>query len=180
MGAALALAATSAPPAEAQWLFGGSSSLDNIEERLARKHVDIDHIDAEELAGFGQAGEDYILLDVREPSEYAVSRIPGALQIDPGASADDVRAMIANADEDKPLILYCSVGRRSSELGSRVAGDLTDRQIVNLRGGVFAWHNEARTLENAAGTTDYVHPYNNWWKRLLERGELAAKQPQTD
>lgn len=179
LGAALALLMTNSPPAEAQWGFGGGS-LDEIENRLERKHDDIEHITAEKLLGMGVPGQDFLLLDVRKKSEFEVSHIPGALQIDPNARIDDVEAILAGADENLPVVVYCSVGRRSSRLGSRVADDLEGRTVSNLRGGVFAWHNEGRPLENAAGTTPYVHPYGFLARGLVERDEFVATRPKAD
>jgi len=51
--------------------------------------------------------------------------------------------------------------------------------VVNLRGGVFAWHNQARPLENEAGTTDTIHPYNDKWGKLVERREGISYTPVT-
>lgn len=180
IGVIVATAVSVAPPANAQWFFGNSGSLEGIERRLAEKHDDIDHIDADEFLSRGQPGIDYVLLDVREEDEFAVSHIHGAIRVDPGASAADVNEMLQNTDTQLPLILYCSVGTRSSRLGTRLVRDSSERQIANLRGGVFAWHNQNRLLENAAGTTDYIHPYSRWRRGLIERDELISTRPGTD
>ncbi|MEO0883968.1 MAG: rhodanese-like domain-containing protein [Pseudomonadota bacterium] len=172
IGIFIAVAASAAPTANAQWIFGGS--LSEIETRLADKHEEIAHITTDEFVGRGAPGVDYILLDVREEKEFEVSHIPGAVRVDPDASASDVGALLADKNADLPVILYCSVGTRSSRLGTRIANDIDTREIANLRGGVFAWHNENRPLENAAGTTDYIHPYSRWRKGLIERDEKIA------
>ena len=49
--------------------------------------------------------------------------------------------------------------------------------VYNLDGGIFAWHNERRALTNAAGATDYVHPFDDYWGRLLERRDLIRTVP---
>lgn len=175
IGIAIAVIASSAPAANAQWIFGGT--LPEIEERLAEKHREIDHISTEEFKSKGQAGVDYILLDVREENEFAVSHIPGAVRVDPDASATDVSRLLQETDADIPLILYCSVGTRSSRLGTRISDELDTRDISNIRGGVFAWHNEGEPLENAAGTTDLIHPYSRWRRGLIERDEKIATRP---
>ena len=179
VGAGLALWMISAPSADAQWFSSTPTPLAEIEETVAERHDDIAHIAPEDFARMRAAGEEFILLDVREQGEFEVSHIPGAIQIDPDARASDVKALLAKAGADAgtPVVVYCSVGRRSSRLGSRVADALDGRKVTNLRGGVFAWHNEERPLENAAGTTDAVHPYNKKWGKLIERDEGISYAP---
>ena len=179
IGAGIALWILSTLPAAAQWWSSTPTPLAQIEKTVADQHDDIAHLEPEDFAKMQAAGEDFILLDVREKREFDVSHIPGAVQIDPGANATDVQALLAEAgaDADTPVVVYCSVGRRSSRLGSRMVDALDGRPVVNLRGGVFAWHNEARPLENAAGTTDAVHPYNTKWGKLVERSEGISYDP---
>ena len=181
IGAGLALWMISTPPADAQWYSSTPTPLPEIEAAVAERHDDIAHLEPEDFARMRASGEDFILLDVREQDEFDVSHIPGALQIDPGAKAADVKALLAaaGAAADTPVVVYCSVGRRSSRLGSRVVEALDGREVTNLRGGVFAWHNETRPLENAAGTTDMVHPYSTKWGKLIERSDGISYTPET-
>lgn len=176
IGAGLAVICLAAP-ATADWPFGQPTPLNEIEQRLAEDFDDIDHINAEDLEAMRARGERFILLDVREPSEFAVSHIPGAVQVDPGASADTIRDLLVGAEPDMPVVVYCSVGVRSSKLGRTIASRMGDRPVANLRGGVFAWHNDARPLEDSSGATELVHPFNDHWGKLLTRRDLAAKSP---
>lgn len=51
-----------------------------------------------------------VLVDVREPSEYASGHIPGAINV-------PVRSLTKNLDKiptDKPVVLYCSSGHRTA------------------------------------------------------------------
>jgi len=49
--------------------------------------------------------------------------------------------------------------------------------VYDLAGGIFAWHGAARPLVDAKGPTDFVHPYDARWGRLLARPELAREDP---
>lgn len=49
--------------------------------------------------------------------------------------------------------------------------------VLNLRGGIFAWHNAGLPLVNARGATRYVHPFNAAWGRLLTHRNLASHVP---
>lgn len=109
------------------------------------------------------------ILDVREPDEYAVSHLPGALQVDPDASATDV---VARIDPSRPVVAYCSVGYRSSALVQRLR-DARFTQATNLKGSIFAWANEGRPLESAGRAVSVVHPYDATYRRLLLPGRRA-------
>jgi len=85
----------SAPPADAQWFSSTPTPLAEIEETVAERYDDIAHVGPEDLAKMQGAGEDFILLDVREKREFEVSHIPGAIQIDPDARASDLAARLA-------------------------------------------------------------------------------------
>jgi len=64
---------------------------------------------------------------------------------------------------DKQIIVYCSVGRRSSIFAERVQADMLANgalSVSNLERGIFGWHNESRALVDARGATDAVHPYD--------------------
>ena len=179
-GVTLATAVMMAPEAAAQWPFGAPQTLDRIEQDVAKDHQNIAHIDADALEAMREGGKRIVLLDVRERREYDVSHIPGAVHVDPSVSKADVKALLMGADPDTEVVVYCSVGRRSSRLGSRLAGKLEGREISNLSGGIFAWHNEDRPLVDAHGATDAVHPYNDRWGELIEREDSISYRPISD
>lgn len=121
-----------------------------------------------------------ILLDVREEDEFTVSRIPGAIRISPNAREEEVLETLSGQVEGVHVVFYCSVGVRSSRLAHRVSDGLRSagtQEISNLRGGIFAWHNEGRALENGDGGTIWVHPYSEKWGRLLTRKDRASISP---
>lgn len=103
------------------------------------------------------------LLDVREPEEYAVSHLAGATRVSPDATAKQLAGKI---DFTRPIVLYCSVGYRSSVLARRlaVAGA---KQTMNLEGSIFKWANEGRPMVSDSGATDKAHPYNRKFGRML-------------
>jgi rhodanese-related sulfurtransferase len=161
--------------------------LSKIETDLERDFPRISHVKPDELASriaqyqterVDVRREGVILFDVREPEEFAVGHLPGAIRIDPNARGQDVLATLkSEAAEDCPqVVFYCSVGVRSSVLAERARVALQAAGCPlpeNLRGGVFAWHNQKRVLENAEGPTDFVHPYDRSWGRLLIRQDAV-------
>lgn len=113
-----------------------------------------------------------LLLDVREAPEYAVSHLPGAVRIDPGRT--DLAAF-DSLDKDTPILLYCSVGYRSSEMAQRFqAAGFT--QVASLEGSIFQWANEGRPVYRDSTVVQQVHPFNAQWGRLLNK-PLRATAP---
>jgi rhodanese-related sulfurtransferase len=104
------------------------------------------------------------LLDVREPGEFAVSHLHGAINVSPDASAADA---IKKIDPARPVVAYCSVGYRSSKLAQRLI-DAGVKNVSNLEGSIFAWANEGRPLEKDGKPAKTVHPYNAVFGRLLK------------
>jgi 3-mercaptopyruvate sulfurtransferase SseA len=59
------------------------------------------------------------LLDVRTPEEFAVSHLTGARLVSPDSKVVDV---LATLDRQRPVVVYCSVGYRSSTLRNGCSG----------------------------------------------------------
>ena len=130
-------------------------------------------ITTRELAGWlgDQQRQRPILLDVRTMDEWKVSHLPEALRVDPGAPAETA---LPNVPKDAPIVTYCAVGYRSAELATRLrAAGFT--HVQNLDGSIFQWANEHRPLVKDGEPASRVHPYNQFWGRLLSddvRGSL--------
>ena len=151
--------------------------LSKIHSQIITDHPNLTHVSAAEINALMTRDEDILLLDVREAKEYSVSHIDGALRVDPDISAADFMTRFGDQAIGKQVILYCSVGRRSSRLGDRVREPLMAAgasHVSNLEGGVFRWHNENGPLVSASGSTQKVHPYNIWWGRLLTRKDFIS------
>lgn len=113
-----------------------------------------------------------LLLDIRAPAEYRVSHLSGAIQ-----AADAKAALLALHGHDKrePIVVYCSVGWRSSEVAEALQRG-GYRDVRNLKGGIFTWANEGRPLYRDGRRVFVVHPFNRGWGRLLTP-RYRAKRP---
>src|SRR5207248_2574693 len=93
-------------------------------------------ITAEELKEMIDSGKEFALIDVREPNEYEIVRIPGSTLI----PKDRILSgeALAELPQDKPLVLHCKSGQRSAEALAALhkAGF---RDAVHVGGGVLAW-----------------------------------------
>ena len=155
------------------------NSLGKIHKTIVSDYPNISHISRTELAQH-LASKGVLILDTRPQEEYEVSHIKGAQQVDPDISAEAFKIQFGNAVKNKKIIVYCSVGRRSSNFGQRLQSTALSAGAVsvqNMEGGLFGWHNDARPLENSEGATTYIHPYNAYWGRLVERKDDIRYQP---
>ena len=94
---------------------------------------------ARELKDMKDAQEDFYLVDVREPAEYEIVKIPDSVLI----PKDEILFGRALADlpQDKPIVLYCKSGIRSAEaLASLHAAGFGNAK--HIQGGVLAWINQ--------------------------------------
>jgi adenylyltransferase/sulfurtransferase len=93
-------------------------------------------ITAPELKEWQDAGKSIHLVDVREPAEWEIVRIPGAVLVPKG----EILAGTALADlpQDKQIVLYCKSGVRSAEALAAVKA-AGFRDAVHVQGGVSSW-----------------------------------------
>ncbi|MEL6748111.1 MAG: rhodanese-like domain-containing protein [Pseudomonadota bacterium] len=139
----------------------------------------VTHLSPSQVAELAQR-DDVLLVDTREAEEYAVSRLPGAVRIDPDAWSWSVVPALQEAAKNKHIVFYCSVGVRSSRMAEHVQEELLAqgaKSIANMSGGIFSWHNAGGTLTDGARATAFVHPYDETWGKMLSRKELARYSP---
>ncbi|GGD80447.1 rhodanese-like domain-containing protein [Maribacter cobaltidurans] len=113
--------------------------------------------------------QDQILLDARELEEFEVSHLKDAIWVgDKAFDPEKIKATIT--DLDAPIVVYCSIGVRSEDVGEKLM-DMGYTNVKNLYGGIFEWKNKDGTLYNPQGMeTDSVHAYSRLWGRLLKKG----------
>jgi molybdopterin/thiamine biosynthesis adenylyltransferase/rhodanese-related sulfurtransferase len=96
-------------------------------------------ITASELKDLIDADKSIFLVDVREPAEWEIVRIPGATLV----PKDEILRgdALAMLPQDKQIVMYCKTGVRSAETLAAVktAGF---RDAVHVQGGVIAWVNQ--------------------------------------
>jgi rubrerythrin/rhodanese-related sulfurtransferase len=79
---------------------------------------------------------DYLIVDVRQPDEYANGHIPGAKLI----PIMDLVADLSSLPSGKDLIFYCHTGGRSGAAATlAVEEEVSQKNIFDLEGGIIAW-----------------------------------------
>lgn len=110
-----------------------------------------------------------LLLDTRTPAEYRVSHLQGARLVDFDTFQP---ADFQSLPRTQPVVVYCSVGARSEQIGARLRA-LGFQNVHNLYGGIFQWVNDGLPVVNSQGPTTNVHPYSALWRPWLRRGTAA-------
>jgi len=99
-------------------------------------------ITATELKAMQDRGDDFLLVDVREPAEWEIVRIPGAVLIPKG----DLPSRLSELPQNKPVVMYCKTGVRSAETLALLK-NAGFKDAVHVQGGVSAW---ATQVDNTA------------------------------
>ncbi|MBG6094898.1 adenylyltransferase/sulfurtransferase MoeZ [Nocardioides luteus] len=91
-----------------------------------------------------EGSRDFVLVDVREPNEYEINKIPGAVLIPKGEFLNgNAIPQVAELTSDgaKPLVFHCKSGVRSAEVLA-IAKGAGYSDAVHVGGGVVAWVNQ--------------------------------------
>jgi len=86
--------------------------------------------------------ESFYLIDVREPSEYEIVRIPTSHLIPKQGFLDG--SVLATLPQDKPIVLHCKSGVRSAECLA-ILKDAGFADASHVAGGVIAWAKQIDT-----------------------------------
>jgi len=160
-----------------------NDALSRLEVDIAGAHRGLPEITTQQLEHrISRGAPGVVLLDARMDEEFKVSRLPGALRVDPDAGAEDILALFRDKVRGRDVVVYCSVGVRSSKLAERVTSVLKAqgaRSVASLRGGIFRWHNDRRQLRDEAGPVDIVHPYSWQWEKFLSRSGQISYLPRS-
>lgn len=110
--------------------------------REARERIQ--EVRAEELDEMIENHDDLLILDVREPQEYAVGHIPGALNVPRGileVAADPQskgRVEALAAAQNRTVVTYCASGGRSA-MAADTLKQMGFEKIYSLAGGIATW-----------------------------------------
>jgi adenylyltransferase/sulfurtransferase len=97
----------------------------------------VPHITAPELKAKQERGDAFVLVDVREPFEYDICRIPGSRLIPLGQLASRM-SELDSADE---IVLQCKSGARSAR-ALKLLQEAGFSKLSNLEGGILAWSDQ--------------------------------------
>jgi rhodanese-related sulfurtransferase len=137
-----------------------------VRAEIRKRFPAVRHVSIGELATrLERPGDPPLLLDARAPQEFAVSHLAGARN---AGTPGEALAILGDARKDREIVVYCSVGYRSSALAEELARK-GFTGVRNLEGSIFAWANAGRPVVRGETRVERVHPFDEKWGRLLDR-----------
>jgi rhodanese-related sulfurtransferase len=88
-------------------------------------------------------GEKFLLIDVREESEYAKDHLPGAIHLGKGIIERDIEARVPELNTE--MILYCGGGFRSA-LAADNLQKMGYGNVISMDGGIRDWREKGYPL----------------------------------
>ena len=85
-------------------------------------------------------GEKFLLVDVREESEFAKDHLPGAIHLGKGVIERDIEARVP--DVKTPMVLYCGGGFRSAMAADNLQ-KMGYSDVLSMDGGVREWREKS-------------------------------------
>ena len=110
-------------------------TLTDLDEICVINEKNMKEITVQQLKAKQNKSEDFLLIDVREPNEYAESHIPSSIPIPLG----EIPARMNELDPDAEIILQCRSGGRSGQ-ATQFLMQNGFTNVSNLTGGILAWH----------------------------------------
>lgn len=106
--------------------------------------ADFAEITPQELASWQDRGEDYKLIDVREPHEYEIANLNGEL-----IPVGQVEERTDQIPTDKKVVVHCRSGKRSGDAIKKLQDQYGYQNLYNLKGGILAY---AEEVDNSLAT----------------------------
>ena len=94
-------------------------------------------------------GDKFVLIDVREESEFAKDHRPGAIHLGKGIIERDIEARLPQLDAE--MILYCGGGFRSA-LATDNLQKMGYTKVISMDGGIRDWREKGYPLEAGSRT----------------------------
>ena len=92
------------------------------------------------------AGEKFLIVDVREDNEWAKGHLPGAIHLGRGIIERDIEQRVP--DTNAKLILYCGGGFRSALVADNLQ-KMGYTNVLSMDGGIRVWREKAYPLESS-------------------------------
>ena len=109
-----------------------------LRQPVEEKKSELEEITAAELKKRIESEKDLQIIDVREPHEYEIARIPNTKLIPLG----EVVRRAGEIDARRPAILHCKGGVRSAKAIRALKDAGFTGRLINLKGGITAWSDE--------------------------------------
>lgn len=113
---------------------------------VVQKHINVNAAEAKDLMESNLSNDDFVVLDVRTPEEYAEGCLDNSTNVD--YNSPDFADKAANLDKDKTYLVYCRSGRRS-EASAEILDGMGFEHVYNLEGGISGWTQSGRSIKSS-------------------------------
>ena len=103
----------------------------------------IRQVSVKDVKAMRDRGDDVVLLDVRDPNEVALGKVPGAVHVSRGMLEAKVEAAVPR---DANVVIYCASGNRSA-LAAVTLEEMGYRNVSSMAGGFRDWATETGEVE---------------------------------
>jgi rhodanese-related sulfurtransferase len=139
--------------ASCSWLSSDSNPKSQVDQLFAeiQTKLNVSFVDPKDVK------KEFILVDVREPVEQAVSMIKGAIT---------KKKFLENPSQfkGKTIVPYCTIGYRSGLFAKKL--QQRGFKALNLKGGILSWVHAKQLIVKDKKPTQTVHVYGKKWNFL--------------
>lgn len=108
-------------------------------------------------------------LDCRAKEEFKTSHLKNAVRV---GHLDYSTKRLPAMDLNDTIVVYCSMGVRSEEVGEKLQ-ILGYKNVFNYYGGIFDWVNKGFTIYQEEEQTKKIHGFSKAWSIWLKAGEVV-------
>jgi rhodanese-related sulfurtransferase len=105
------------------------------EDLIAEAKEQIEEVTPEDVRAMKSRQEDVVYLDVREPNEWNLGRIPGAVHLPRGNLETRIEALV---DRRQKVVVYCARGNRSA-LAALTMNQMGYENVASMSRGFLGW-----------------------------------------
>ena len=117
----------------------------SYEQLVAEAKTRIREVTPEDALATRRRGDDAVYLDVREPHEWNLFRIPGAVHVPLGQLDQRVADAVPR---DRRVVVYCARGNRSA-LAADAMQNMGYADVVSLAAGITGWAHAGGEIDDA-------------------------------
>lgn len=110
---------------------------------IAAAKARVREVTPDEVRAMRADKQDFVLLDVREPNEVAMGRVPGAMPIARGVLESAVETRVPRG---RRVVVYCASGNRSA-LAADTLQQMGYSDVLSMRGGIRGWADAGGEIE---------------------------------
>jgi rhodanese-related sulfurtransferase len=103
----------------------------------------VKEVTVDDVKAMMDGGDAFVLVDVREESEFAKDHLPGAIHLGKGVIERDIEQRVP--DTHAKLVLYCGGGYRSA-LAADNLQKMGYTNVISMDGGIRVWREKQLPL----------------------------------